>query len=441
MSSAPASHPSPAAPHSRHASPASNGGKPNRPKWPLLIGGVVVIAGLVWYFHGAGETAGTDAAPAAASKGTGGRKGSSGGPLSVAAAQVSHGDIKVYLSGLGTVVPFENVTIRTQISGKLMEFNFKEGQMVKAGDQIALVDPRPYLVAQEQARGQLKQAQAQLKEAQLDRDRYIALSKQDSIAQQQVDQQTALVTQDEGSVQTAQAALDNATLNLEYCHITATATGQMGLRQVDPGNYVTPGDANGLVTMEQIKPISVIFTLPEDNVQQVLQRVHSKAVLTVDVFDRSESTKLASGVLMTPDNQVDPTTGTFKLRAQFANEDGRLFPNQFVNTRMLVDVMKNALVLPTTAVERGQQGTFVYVVKGNVAKARPVTLGPTEGDRVAVISGVEAGELVVTEGADRLRDGMGVAVQADNPGQSGAPSGSGAPKKGKKKKSSETPAQ
>ncbi len=438
MSSAPASHTPPAAPHSRNASPASRGGKPSRPKWPLLIGGVIVVAGLIWYFHGSGETAGTEAAPVAATSTKGGRKGSGGGPLSVAGTAVRHGDIKVYLSGLGTVVPFENVTIRTQISGKLMEINFKEGQMVKAGDLIALVDPRPYQVAQEQARGQLKQAQAALKEAQLDHDRYVALSKQDSIAQQQVDQQIALVTQDEGLVQTAQAALDNAALNLEYCHITATCTGQMGLRQVDPGNYVTPGDANGLVTMQQIKPISVIFTLPEDNVQQVLQRVHSNAVLTVDVFDRSESTKLASGVLMTPDNQVDPTTGTFKLRAQFANDDERLFPNQFVNTRMLVDVMKNTLVIPTTAVERGQQGTFVYVVKGTVAKARPVALGPTEGDRVAVISGVEDGEMVVTEGADRLRDGMAVAVQTGDPGQSSAPSG--APKKGKKKKS-ETPAQ
>jgi multidrug efflux system membrane fusion protein len=357
----------------------------------------------------------------------------------VAGFPVQRGDIKVYLSGLGTVVPFENVTIRTQISGKLMEVNFREGQMVKAGDLIALVDPRPYQVAQEQARGQLKQAQAALKEAQIDYDRYVALSKQDSIALQQVDQQIALVAQDEGLVQTAQAALDNATLNLEYCHITATATGQMGLRQVDPGNYVTPGDANGLVTMEQIKPISVIFTLPEDNVQQVLQRIHVKAALPVDVYDRSDSSKLASGVLMTPDNQVDATTGTFKLRAQFANEDERLFPNQFVNTRMLVDVMKNSLVIPTTAVERGQQGTFVYVVtQDNLAKARPVALGPTEGDRVAVLSGVTDGEMVVTEGADRLRDGMAVAVQAGGPGDSGAPAGT--PKKGKKKKS-EKPAQ
>jgi multidrug efflux system membrane fusion protein len=404
----------------------------------LLIGGVVVLVGLAWYFHGSGESAGTGApAPAAKSKG-GGRR-SDGGPLSVAGFPVKRGDIKVYLSGLGTVVPFENVTIRTQISGKLMEVNFKEGQMVKAGDLIALVDPRPYQVAQEQARGQLKQAQAALKEAQIDYDRYVALSKQDSIAQQQVDQQSALVTQDEGAVQTSQAALDNATLNLEYCHITATATGQMGLRQVDPGNYVTPGDANGLVTMEQIKPISVIFTLPEDNVQQVLQRIHVKAALPVDVYDRSDSSKLASGVLMTPDNQVDATTGTFKLRAQFANEDDRLFPNQFVNTRMLVDVMKNTLVIPTTGVERGQQGTFVYVVtQDNVAKARPVTLGPVEGDQVAVISGVKEGEMVVTEGADRLRDGMAVAIQAGAPGDSGAPGG--APKKGKKKKN-ETPAQ
>lgn len=397
-----------------------------------------MLAGLVWYFRGSDQTSGTDAAPVSATKSKVSRKGGAGGPLSVAGFPVKRGDIKVYLSGLGTVVPFENVTIRTQISGKLMQVNFQEGQMVKAGDLIALVDPRPYQVAQEQARGQLKQAQAALKEAQLDHDRYVALSKQDSIAQQQVDQQAALVTQDEGLVQTAQAALDNATLNLEYCHITATATGQMGLRQVDPGNYVTPGDANGLVTMQQIKPISVIFTLPEDNVQQVLQRVHSKAVLPVDVYDRSDSARLASGVLMTPDNQVDSTTGTFKLRAQFANEDERLFPNQFVNTRMLVDVMKNTLVIPTTAVERGQHGTFVYVVKSDTAQARPVTLGPTEGERVAVLSGIEEGDVVVTEGADRLRDGMAVAVQAGGPGESSAPGG--APKKGKKKKS-ETPAQ
>jgi multidrug efflux system membrane fusion protein len=343
--------------------------------------------------------------------GRGGRFGASG-PLPVMARTARLGDINIYMDGLGTVTPLANVTVRTQISGQLIHVAFTEGQVVKQGDLLAVIDPRPYEVALQQAQGQLLQAQSQLKEAQIDLGRYDTLSQQDSIAAQTVDTQRALVSQYQGLVQTDQAAIASAQLNLTYCHVTAPVSGRVGLRQVDQGNYVTPGDANGLVVLTQIKPITVIFTLPEDSVPDVVARLHSGATIPVDAYDRSDSRKLASGALSTVDNQVDTTTGTFKLRALFANEDESLFPNQFVNIRMLLNVDRGVIVVPTSAIERGQPGTFVYVVKSdNTVTARPVTLGPTEGERVAVTSGLAAGERVVVDGADRLKEGVQVVVQ------------------------------
>ena len=353
---------------------------------------------------------------------------SANAPLPVVVRAAVAGDIDIYLNGLGTVTPIANVTLRTQISGQLMSVAFQEGQMVKQGDVLAEIDPRPYQVALQQAQGQLLQAQAQLKEAQIDLARYQTLSQLDSIAKQTVDSQSALVTQDEGLVQTDQAAIASAKLNLTYCHITAPVAGRVGLRQVDPGNYVTPGDSNGLVVLTQVKPITVIFSLPEDTVPDVAARLHSGAKIPVDAYDRGLTRKLASGALANIDNQVDPTTGTFKLRALFPNDDESLFPNQFVNVKMLLNIAKGSIVIPSSAVEQGQQASFVYVVKmdaaaaGGVAtvSARTITLGPSEGEKVAVASGLAIGEQVVVDGADKLKDGAKVYLQkpaGPNPGK------------------------
>jgi multidrug efflux system membrane fusion protein len=352
------------------------------------------------------------------------------GPLPVVVNAARKDDINIILTGLGTVAPLATVTVRTQISGYLAEVKFTEGQLVNKGDLLAVIDPRPYEVALEQAQGQLLQAQAQYKEAQIDLDRYVTLSAQDSISKQQVDAERALVSQYEGLTKTSQGAVDSAQLNLTYCHITAPVSGRVGLRLIDQGNYVTPGDASGLVILTQVKPITVIFPLPEDNIPEVLKQVRAGAKIRVDAYNRDRTAKLASGSLSTLDNTVDPTTGTFKLRAIFPNDDDALFPNQFVNVSMLLDVLHDTTVVPTSAIERGQQGTFIYVV-GDDSKvtAKTVTLGPTEGERVAVLSGISAGDKVVVDGADRLKDGMEVVAQfptrpgANVPTKSGAPEG------------------
>jgi multidrug efflux system membrane fusion protein len=367
--------------------------------------------------------------------GGGGRGGGGGGgrfgmmmngPLPVVAQPAEKGDLNVFLNGLGSVTPYSTVTIRSRISGQLVEIHFEEGQMVAKDDLLAVIDPRPYQVALEQAQGQLLQAQSQLKEAQLDLARYEKLAEQDSIAGQQVDTQRALVSQYQGLVQVDKAAIDSATLNLTYCQITAPVSGRVGLRQVDVGNYVTPGDASGLVVLTQVKPINVIFTLPEDNVAGVSVRLHSGDKISIDAFDRTQTRRIASGSLQTIDNEVDPTTGTFKLRAVFANDDERLFPNQFVNIRMLLTVDKNATVIPTSAIERGQQGSFVYVVQpDSTVASRPVTLGTTEGERVAVVSGLAVGERVVVDGADKLKEGMQVIVQTSESGSGSEPPAAG----------------
>jgi len=346
----------------------------------------------------------------------GGRRGGGfgmGGPLPVVVNIARKGDINIILNGLGTVTPLATVTVTTQISGYLTQVNFTEGQLVNKGDVLAVIDPRPYAAALEQAQGQLLQAQAQFKEAQIDLDRYVTLSGQDSISKQQVDAQRALATQYEGMVKQDQGIVDSAQLNLTYCHITAPLTGRVGLRLVDQGNYVTPNSAGGLVLLTQVKPITVIFTLPEDNIPQVVKQVRTPgSSVSVDAFNRDNTVKLASGTLATIDNTVDPTTGTFKLRAAFPNDDEVLFPNQFVNISMLIDVQHGATVVSTSAIERGQQGSFVYVVgTDNKVSAKPVTLGATEGERVAVLTGLSPGDKVVVDGADRLKEGMEVDPQ------------------------------
>jgi len=339
------------------------------------------------------------------------------GPMPVVGKTVEQGDINITLNALGTVTPRATVTIRTQINGQLTRVYFVEGQTVKQGDPVAEIDTRPYDLQLEQAQGQLARDQALLKNAEVDLARYRRLLAEDSIAEQQLATQEALVRQYQATVKTDAAQVDNAKLNLVYCHIVSPITGRVGLRLVDPGNYVTVGDANGLVVITQMQPITVIFTLPEDNVPALMKRLRDGAELQVTAFNRNQTVKLATGKLLTIDNQIDPTTGTVKLRAIFDNEDGALFPNQFVNAQLLLDVMHGATVIPTAAVQRGAPGTFVYLIKpDNTVAVAPVKLGPVDGERVAVLSGLSPGDRVVVDGADKLRDGAKVALRGEGGG-------------------------
>jgi multidrug efflux system membrane fusion protein len=387
-----------------------------------LLGLLILGTGSLLYYRS--RTPQTTA-PRRGGFGGGGRRGGGlgmNGPLPVVVNKARKADINIILTGLGTVTPLATVTVRTQISGYLTQINFKEDQLVKKDDVLAVIDPRPYAATLEQAQGQLLQAQAQFKEAQIDLDRYVTLSGQDSISKQQVDAQRALVSQYEGMVKQNQGVVDNAQLSLAYCNIKAPVSGRVGLRLVDQGNYVTPGDSNGIVILAQVKPITVIFTLPEDDIPEVLKQVRKPdAKISVDAYNRDNSVKLASGLLSTIDNTVDPTTGTFKLRAEFPNDDEALFPNQFVNVSMLIDVLHNMTVVPTSAIERGQQGSFVYVVGADKkVSAKTVTLGATEGERVAVLTGISESDTVVVDGADRLKEGMEVDPQFPSQAAGGA---------------------
>ncbi|HDR9607971.1 TPA: MdtA/MuxA family multidrug efflux RND transporter periplasmic adaptor subunit, partial [Burkholderia aenigmatica] len=360
--------------------------------------------------------------------GAGGHRGR-GGPAAMAnipqpvqVASATQGEMPIVLSALGTVTPLANVTVKTQLSGYLQSVSFREGQIVKKGDVLAQIDPRPYQVSLENAEGTHARDSALLATARLDLKRYQTLLSQDSIASQTVDTQASLVKQYEGAVKTDQAAIDSAKLNLTYARITAPVSGRVGLRQVDPGNYVTPGDTNGLVVITQLQPMSVIFTTSEDNLPQILKQVNAGQKLSVTAYNRNNTVPLETGSLATLDNQIDTSTGTVKLRANFDNKEGMLFPNQFVNTRLLVDVMRNATIVPTSAVLTGSIGQFVYVVKpDNTVTVRKVATGPVDGERTSIVSGVAIGERVVTDGSDRLREGAKISIPADKPkGASGA---------------------
>jgi multidrug efflux system membrane fusion protein len=350
-------------------------------------------------------------------------------PQPVGAATIDKGDIRIVLNELGTVTPLATVTVKTQINGQLVDVGFKEGQMVRKGDFLAQIDPRPYQVALGQAQGQLAHDQGLLAQAQTNLRRYQTLGRQDSIAQQQVDDQRFLVAQYTGSVQSDQAQVDSARLNLTYCHIIAPVDGQVGLRQVDPGNYVQTSDTNGVVVITQMQPISVIFSVPEDGLADIIARLRSGATLSVDAYDRANLRGLATGQLATLDNQIDTTTGTLKMRALFANPDEALYPNQFVNVRLLVNTLRDAVRVPVPAVQRGEPGTYVYVITpDNTVAVRPVKLGPTDGGYTAVLSGLRPGERVVTDGTDRLREGAAVTVPAQDPQPDGqAPQGQRGP--------------
>jgi membrane fusion protein, multidrug efflux system len=349
----------------------------------------------------------------------------------VVAVPATTEDIAVYLNALGSVMPLHSVIVKSRIDSQLVKVLFREGQMVKQGDLLAQIDSRPFKVQLAQAEAQMARDKALLQNARLDLERYRALHKLDSVSKQQLDTQEALVTQYEGVVAADQAAIDNAKLQLVYCDITAPVSGRLGLRQVDPGNMVRSSDPNGIVTVTQLAPISVVFNIPEGSLPAVLKKLRAGETLPVEAYDRGGKIKLATRSLLTLDNQIDPTTGTVKLKAQFSNTDYSLFPNQFVNVRMLVDVHRGATVIPGAAVQRGTNGTFVYAVRAdNIVNLRPVTLGPAQDGRVAVAEGLQPDELVVVDGGDRLRDGIKVElVSAD-----GTPSKGEASPGGKKKK-------
>ena len=377
----------------------------SRANWRVWLAVVLVVAivagGIAWLVLRA--PANTPAA-----KGRGGFD-PNARPMPVVAAPARKGNIEVYIDGLGTVTPRNMVVVRARVDGQLMSVAFREGQTVKAGDLLAQIDPRPFEVQLTQANGQMARDQAQLKNAQVDLERYRTLLTQDSISKQQVDTQEALVRQFQGAVQSDQGAIDNARLQLTYSRITAPISGRVGLRQVDPGNIVHASDSNGLVTITQVQPITVIYPVPEDNVPRIVKRMQGGQDVAVDAFDRSGKNKLATGRLLTIDNQIDTTTGTVKVKAEFPNQDSALFPNQFVNVRMGVETKEGVTLVPSAAIQRGAPGTFVFLVKEDQSVAMtPVKLGAVQGESTELQSGVEPGNLVVVDGADKLRDGSKV---------------------------------
>ncbi|MBC6959244.1 MAG: multidrug transporter subunit MdtA [Lautropia sp.] len=341
-------------------------------------------------------------------------------PVTVAAA--ARADVPVVLDALGTVTSLRTVTVRSRVDGQLLRVNFREGQTVKAGEVLAEIDPRPFQVQLEQAQGQLARDRALLENARLDLERYRTLVAQDAASAQQLDTQQALVRQYEGAVKTDQGQVDNARLQLAYARITAPFSGRLGLRLVDPGNLVRAGDANGLVTITQVQPIGVTFALPEKDLAPVLARYREGKPMTVQALDRDQRQVLASGRLTTLDNQIDLATGTLKMKAEFANADGALFPNQFVNARLRIDLLAGATVVPTAAVQRGAPGTYVYLLQpdGTVALRR-IETGPVDGERIVVVRGLAPGDRVVIDGVDNLRDGARVeAIDKAEAAQAGA---------------------
>ena len=374
----------------------------SRSRW-LLCAALAVFAVGAWSFFGIG--------------GKRDRGGMGDRPIPVGTISAQRGNMNIFLNGLGTVTPANMVLVKSQVNGQLLRVHFTEGQRVKAGDLLAEIDPRPFQVQLTQAQGQLAHDEALLKNAEIDLERYRTLWSQDSIAKQQVDAQEALVRQYQGTVEADRGQVDDARLQLTYAKVTAPFGGRVGLRQVDPGNIVSTSDANGIVVITQLQPITVVFTLAEDNLPRIVQKLNDGATIPVDAYDRQQKIKLASGSLLTVDNQIDITTGTVKLKARFDNRDSTLFPNQFVNARMLIETLRDRVLVPSAAVQRGSQGNFVYLVNAdNTVKLQPVQVGDTSGDQVVIEDGLAAGATVVIEGIDKLREGTRVEpVARDKP--------------------------
>jgi multidrug efflux system membrane fusion protein len=383
---------------------------------------LLLVAGVVWWNR-------QGSAPQQANSGR------NAAPMSIVPEVVGKGDIGININALGTVSSLATVTIRSQISGQLVRVAFKEGDEVKKGDLLAEIDSRPYEATLAQAKGQLARDEALLKGAQVDLTRYQGLAAQNAVPRQTLDTQTALVAQDQGTVEADRATVRSAEVNLQYCRIISPLDGRVGLRLVDQGNYVTPGDVNGLVVITQLQPISVLFTVPEDNLQAIAKRIQAGAVLPATAYDRSGASKIADGTLQTFDSQIDQTTGTIKLRAQFTNDTRALYPNQFVNIRLLLDTHKDVTTISTAGVQRGVPGTFVYLVNADsTVSVRSIQVGATEGDRVEVLSGLTPGDRIVIDGADKLRDGAKINVRSEaDPAKSADPQD----KSGGKKRRSE----
>jgi multidrug efflux system membrane fusion protein len=376
---------------------------------------VLALAGLGWWFYAESQKTAPKGPPAGMSAGT---------PVKVEAARLQNLDI--YLRGLGTVTALNTVTVRSRVQGELLEVKFKEGEQVKEGTLLALIDPRPYEVALNQAIGTQQQNEAQYENAKRDLQRYQTLRKQDSIAPQLLDTQSALVRKFEGQIKSDQATVDNARLQLSFTRITAPISGKLGLRRVDAGNLINANDPLGLVVITETQPISVVFTLPENDLPAVRQPMLAGEKLDVEAYDRADIKRLARGALISIDNQIDITTGTVKLKAEFKNEDDALFPNQFVNVRLKVRTIKEALTIPAGAIQQGNRGAFVYVISPEgTAMVRVVKIGDRTAESLVILEGIQAGERVVLEGTDRLREGAKVRII-----QSGGPPAGDAPRTG-----------
>jgi len=404
---------------------------PTKSRWWVWLLVLVVIGAAVWYYRGHAKSQADASAGAGASNAQGGAQGGGGkgrggpgggGPpvVPVVVATAQRGDLPVYFTGLGTVTAFNTVTVHSRVDGQLISVAFKEGQFVKQGDVLAQIDPRPFQVILEQAEGQLAKDQAQRKDAEVNLERFKLLYGEGVIAKQQMDTQGSQVGQFNGAIQTDQATINSAKLQLSYSRVTAPISGRIGLRLVDAGNMVHASDPGGLLVITQLQPISVIFSLPQDQLPQVASKLHSGGQLLVDAFDRDNTDKIASGTLASIDNQIDVTTGTYKLKAIFKNDDNVLFPNQFVNVHLLVDTKRNLTIVATAAIQRGPQGTYVYVVDStNTVKIHNVTIAQTTDNNTGVSAGLNPGDVVVTDGQDKLQEGSKVNPSAGGGRRSG----------------------